>query len=193
MERIRDTLQHDYGIAFISGEQGCHSHSRTLSPAVANNSDAAHTFRILAIGGGGEGIAFNLACRRPQETTNILFKHLTNTRCPGRARSTVCPVRNNSVALANNSETETPVEKEGKRPGGCLFCYYPSAQVRRAAYLGARSISLLQLFPPLFSSATLTLYRPFYYPTLRFSQCIAMRLHDRVLRNPSRRGMKIKI
>lgn len=116
----------------------CHSHSRTLSPALQITVPVAYTFRILAIG----GIAFNLALAAwPRETTNILFKHLTNTRCPGRARSAVCLGRNNSVASANNGETETPRperKREGKRQSrGCLFCYYPCAQVRWAAYLGA--------------------------------------------------------
>lgn len=153
----------------------CHSHSRTLSPALQITAPVAYTFRILAIG----GIAFNLAWRRPQETTNILFKHLTNTRCPGRARSAVCLGRNNSVASANNSETETPGEKEGKRRDrGCLFCYYPRAQVRRAAYLGAfvRLVDLFTAlrsfsnpFPPFPALSALHSFPPFPFLSLLFS------------------------
>lgn len=71
-------LERDYGVAFISGQ------AVTATPGlclrrVASNVAGAYTFRILAIG----GIAFNLGSRRSQETTNILFKHLTNTRRPG--------------------------------------------------------------------------------------------------------------
>lgn len=153
----------------------CHSHSRTLSPALQITVPVAYTFRILAIG----GIAFNLAlAARPRETTNILFKHLTNTRCPGRARSAVCLGRNNSVASANNGETETPrpeKKRERDRAGDACFATICAPKFVGLHTLGrsfASSRPLLRpsgsfffptlFFPPVFLSLR-ALCRPFFF------------------------------
>ena len=138
----------------------------------------AYTFRILAIG----GIAFNLALAAwPRETTNILFKHLTNTRCPGRARSAVClgPKQLCRFGKQRRNRDAATGEKEGKRRSrGCLFCYYPCAQVRWAAYLGAFASPRLASSRPLLQlSAGLALFpTPFFHRCFhrRFSSLYAL-------------------
>lgn len=76
----------------------------TFSPSVANNDAGVYTFRILAIG----GIAFNLGSRRPQETTNILFKHLTNTRRgPGSFRPSALSETTLSLRQTRRNRDET--------------------------------------------------------------------------------------